>query len=241
MALLENLIKKILDKGVITAKAQVSSSVYKIEIKSEAVQNIDFIAGCFIRLGVGIGQATTSKKDMVRSYTIWDIDKATNTFSLAIATHSNGIGAQWVKRCSIGDTVYYKTKRGNFTIDNTSDSYLLIGDLSALSHLYIINRYIPANKHVESIIYSKEISELYPDIDNQTPLDFYSIEENDSKEIKSKIAALLPKLQGVKMVYIAGDSRVCVALNQYFRNELKWNTKQIKTKPFWNPDKKGLE
>ncbi|WP_368855182.1 hypothetical protein [Polaribacter sp. 20A6] len=43
------------------------------------------------------------------------------------------------------------------------------------------------------------------------------------------------------MVYIAGDSRVYVALNHHFRNELNWSTKQIKTKPFWNPDKKGLE
>nr|WP_197482116.1 SIP domain-containing protein [Polaribacter atrinae] len=48
-------------------------------------------------------------------------------------------------------------------------------------------------------------------------------------------------MKGIKMVYIAGDSRVCIALNQYFRKELNWNTKQIKTKPFWNPDKKGLE
>ncbi len=43
------------------------------------------------------------------------------------------------------------------------------------------------------------------------------------------------------MVYIAGDSRVCVALNHYFRKELHWDSKQIKTKPFWNPEKTGLE
>jgi NADPH-dependent ferric siderophore reductase len=48
-------------------------------------------------------------------------------------------------------------------------------------------------------------------------------------------------MKGKQMVYIAGDSRVCVALNYYFKNYLNWNTKQIKTKPFWNPEKKGLE
>jgi len=241
MALLENIIKKIMDKGVISSKVKLTESVYQIEIESEAVKTLDFVPGCFIRLGVGIGQGVTSKKDMVRSYSIWDINKDQNSFKLAIATHSNGMGAQWVKHCSVGDTVYYKMKTGKFTIDNSADSYLFIGDLSALSHLYIINRFLSKDKQVESVIYNKEIAELYADIDNETPFNFYNIEENRPKEIIAKIDDVMPHLKGVKMAYIAGDSRVCIAINNYLRKELKWNTKQIKTKPFWNPDKKGLE
>ncbi|MCG1036691.1 SIP domain-containing protein [Polaribacter sargassicola] len=60
-------------------------------------------------------------------------------------------------------------------------------------------------------------------------------------DILKVVKELASKLKGKKMVYIAGDSRVCIALNQYFRKELKWDVKQIKTKPFWNPSKKGLE
>lgn len=241
MAFIEKIMKKIMDNGVITSKVQLSKSVYKIEIQSEAVKTMDFVPGCFIRLGVGLGQEASSKKDMVRSYSIWSIDKDKNTFSLAIATHSNGIGAQWVKDCMVGDTIYYKTKRGKFTLDTTADSYLMIGDLSALSHLYIINRYLSKDKHVEIIIYNNNITELYADIDNKKPFNFYNIEENNLKEIIAKIDHLLPQLKGAKMAYIAGDSRICIAINNYLRKELQWNTKQIKTKPFWNPDKKGLE
>lgn len=241
MALIEHILKKIMDNGVIIAKEQLSKSVYKIEIKSEAVKTLDFIPGCFIRLGVGIGQEASSKKDMVRSYSIWNIDKAKNSFSLAIATHSNGIGAKWVKNCAVGDTVYYKTKRGKFTIDNTANSYLMIGDLSALSHLYIITRYLSKDKHIKSIIYNKEVTELYADIDTRKPFNFYSIEENNIKEIINKIDDATQGLKGKKIAYIAGDSRVCVAVNQYLRKELNWEIKQIKTKPFWNPDKRGLE
>ena len=111
MALIENIIKKIMNNGVITSKEKLTESVYKIEIQSEAVKTMDFVPGCFIRLGVGIGQEASSKKDMVRSYSIWNIDKDKKIFSLAIATHSNGIGAQWAKDCTVGDTVYYKTKK----------------------------------------------------------------------------------------------------------------------------------
>ncbi|WP_458626810.1 siderophore-interacting protein [Winogradskyella sp. PC D3.3] len=241
MALLENIMKTIMDKGVIISKEKLSESVYKIQIQSEAVKTMDFVPGCFIRLGVGIGKKANSKKDMVRSYSIWDIDKDLNTFSLAIATHSNGIGALWVEDCTVGDKVYYKTKTGKFTVDNSADSYVMIGDLSALSHLYTINRYLSEDKEIESIIYNKNIAELYSDINNNTPFNFYGLEENNTKEIIAQIKNVIPKLKGEKMAYIAGDSRVCIAINQYLRNELKWNTKQIKTKPFWNPKKKGLE
>jgi len=48
-------------------------------------------------------------------------------------------------------------------------------------------------------------------------------------------------MKGYKMVYIAGGGRICVVLNIYFRNELNWDSKRIKTKPFWNLEKKGLE
>ncbi|MCK0132606.1 SIP domain-containing protein [Flavobacteriaceae bacterium F08102] len=241
MALIENIIKKIMDTGVITSKEQLSKSVYKIEIQSEAIKTMDFVPGCFIRLGVGIGQNARAKKDMVRSYSIWNINKEKQTMDLAIATHSNGIGAQWVKDCTVGDTVYYKTKRGKFTVDTTADSYLMIGDLSALAHLYIINRYLAVDTHVESIIYTKDVSELYADIDNEKPFNFYSIEAYQPKEIIAKIEAITPRLKGVKMAYIAGDSRVCIAIHNYLRKAHKWNTKQIKTKPFWNPNKTGLE
>lgn len=241
MALLENFIKIIMDMGVITAKEKLSTSAYKIDIKSDAVKTMDFIPGYFIRLGVGVGQEVSSKKDMVRSYSIWDIAKDKNTISLAIATHSKGIGSQWAENCKVGDIVYYKTKKGKFILDSSADSYLMIGDLSSLSHLYIINRYLPDNKQVESIIYSKDRNELYADTTGKKTFAFYEMEQNDTEKIIAKIDELLPNLTGQKMVHIAGDSRICVALNQYFRKDLNWDSKQIKTKPFWNPEKKGLE
>ncbi|WP_292944713.1 SIP domain-containing protein [Olleya sp. UBA1516] len=240
MALLETIMKKIMDKGQITSKTRLTDSVYKIDITSDAIKTMDFMAGYFIRLGIGIGTNTNSKKDMVRSYSIWDINKDTNTISLAIATDSNGIGAQWVKNCNVGDTVYYKTKKGTFTLNTSADSYLMIGDLSALSHLYIINRSLE-NKPVESIIYNNTLSDLFEDVDGTKPFNFYKLEENAIDSILEKVKEQLPNLKEKKMVYIAGDSRVCVALNHYFRKELHWDSKQIKTKPFWNPEKTGLE
>ena len=241
MGIVETLIKKVLEKGTITYKEQLSGSVYKVRIKSAHIRNVDFKPGYFVRLGVGIGQEDLSIKDKVRSYSVWDINRENETIDLAIATHSGGIGANWVKNCQTDTTVHFKWKKGNFLLDDQADSYLMIGDLSALSHLYMIKRNLPAEKQIESIIYSQDMTELFADVDGKTPFNFYEMEQNPYEEIQLKLEELLAKLKGTKMVYIAGDSRLCLALNQYFRKQLNWSTKQIKTKPFWNPEKKGLE
>lgn len=241
MRIIENFLKKFLPKGTIIQKEKLSPAVYTIRIKSDAVKTLDFIPGYFLRLGVGIGKEEIAFKDKVRSYSIWDIDKKKETIAIAIATHSQGIGAKWAETCKLGDAVHFKWKKGKFLLDKSADSYLMIGDLSALSHLYMIKRNLPSEKQVASIIYSQDINELFADVAETKPFEFYEMAQNPYKDIISKIPDLLSKMQGKKMVYLAGDSRVCVALNKYFRKELNWQTKQIKTKPFWNPDKKGLE
>ena len=192
-------------------------------------------------LAIGINEEKLSLKDKVRSYSIWNIDKNTGCIDLAIATHSTGIGAEWAKHCKEGELVYFKWKKGKFLIDDTADSYLMIGDLSALSHLYVLHRHLPKNKETTSILYSQNKRELFPDINGTIPFDFYEMPQNPHEEIINKVRQIVPKMTGSKMVYIGGDSRICVALNQYFRKELNWVTKHVKTKPFWNPDKKGLE
>lgn len=113
MEILETIIKKILDKGLITQKEKLTHSTYKVQIKSDSVEKINFVPGCFLRLGVGIGKDNTDKKDKVRSYTIWDINKKNNTIDIAIATHSNGIGAKWWRIVILEILFILKQKEGN--------------------------------------------------------------------------------------------------------------------------------
>ncbi|MFC5624774.1 siderophore-interacting protein [Algoriphagus winogradskyi] len=232
--------KVVLQKATIVEKRRLSDSAFLIRLESKGISEADFVPGHFIRLAVGLDKEGTSVKDKVRSYSVWNIDTSQDIIDLAVATHSNGIGSKWAEDCTIGDEIYFKWKKGNFLVDDSADSYLMIGDLSALSHLYMINRNLP-NKKVKGIIYSSDTDDLFSDIDGQAPFDFYSLPHNPSQELIHKAKELLADMTGKKIVYIAGDSRVCVALNQFFRNELNWETKFIKTKPFWNPAKKGLE
>lgn len=241
MEILKTILKQFLNENVIESKQKISESAYHIRIKSESIKHADFVPGYFLRVGVGITDEGLSMKDFVRSYSVWNIDKTAGTIDLAIATHSHGPGASWAEQRKTGDTVYFRWKKGNFLLDSSADSYLLIGDLSALAHLYMIGRNLPKDKQVESILYSQHRNDLYADIDGSRPFNFFEMPQNPYEEIISKINKITPKMTGRKMAYISGDSRVCAALHNYLKNELHWDAKQIKTKPFWNPVKKGLE
>lgn len=231
----------ILDEAHISEKEQLSEAAFRIRLQGDSIQKMNFVPGAFLRLGIGIGKEDLAMKDKIRSYSIWNINQAAGYMVLAIATHGSGVGSQWIKDCKVGEKVHYKLKKGNFIADENADSYLMIGDLSALSHLYMIHRHIGEAKQVNSMVYSPKTEELFADIDGSTPFNFFEWPQNPLNQVLEKLEEITPNMSGQKMVYIAGDSRLCVALNHYFRKDLGWNSKQIKTKPFWNPEKIGLE
>lgn len=241
MGLAKNILKQLLNEAQIIEKEKLSESVYAITLQADQIKKANFYPGYFLRVGVGLQDNETDFQDAVRSYSVWSIDQTLGTIKIAVATHSKGKGSQWAERSNVGDVVYYKWKKGNFLLNENADYFLFIGDTSALSHLYMIHRSLPLNKEVDGLIYSQNLKDFFADNDGSTPFRFYEMPLNPIAEIISEIHKKLEKKQGNAMVYIAGDSRVCVALNKYFKNELKWNSKQIKTKPFWNPHKKGLE
>jgi len=241
MGIIENLLKLRLQPAEIVYKAPLSPAAFHIRLKSEKLKYDGFVPGYFLRLGVGMDDDTHGIRDKVRSYTAWDYDANQGTVDLAVATHSKGVGSKWVERCQVGDMVFFTWHKCKLVVDDAADSYLMIGDLSSLAHLYKIRRHLPESKQVEGIFYSQNQPDLFKDIDGSEPFSLHEMPENPVEQLKEKIDAALPAITGKKMVYLAGDSRVCVALNHYFRKELKWDTRQIKTKPFWNPNKKGLD
>lgn len=241
MGFVKNILKNLFKENKIILKQRISESAYRIRVEGDNIKTADFFPGHFLRVGIGLDDNEISIKDSVRSYSVWDIDKVNGTMDIAIATRSNGSGTKWVKNCKVGDVLNYNWKKGNFVLDESADSYLFIGDLSALSHLYVINRNLPKNKQIESIIYSQHFDELYEDINETKPFNFYEMDENPLDEVIEMVKITLPKMKGKKLIYIGGDSRICIGLNKYFKAEQSIHGEQIKIKPFWNPLKKGLE
>jgi NADPH-dependent ferric siderophore reductase len=241
MGILTNLIAGFLDKATISFKKPLNATTYHIQLSSEAFKKSSYLPGYFIRVFVGKGK-DLAFKDNLRSYSVWKLNKLNGTLELAVCTHGKGPGANWAEECKVGDEVSFTWKKSNLAVDNSFENHLFIGDSSALGHLYELRRNLAKGKVVKSLIYDPNESNLFPDLDGSTPFNFSEIPaSNAANELVNLIPEVLKELSSNTIIYVGGDSRTCVTINNYLRKELKWDSSRIKTKPFWNPAKTGLE
>jgi NADPH-dependent ferric siderophore reductase len=240
VSIIDRLATRILTKGIITHKNALSDTVFHIRIKSESFKRVSYVPGHFLRLFCGKDKAV-GLKDKVRSYSVWNLDRELAEVDMAICTDSHGPGTAWAKECKVGNDIYFSWHQGKFVVDNTADHYLFVGDISTLGHFYEIRRNLPAGRSVRSLIYSNAETHFFPDIDGTTPFEFIVLPENPEVLLKKKIDSLALNIEVRVMVYVGGDSRICVSLHSYFKNVMKWRPDQIKIKPFWKPGKTGLE
>jgi len=239
MGILNSIIDKALNKGTIIFKQQITSKTWHIQLRVNPADFKDYIPGQQLRIMVGRDKLL-ALGDLVRTYSVWNYDELQQTADLAVCTFSDGSGARWANEAVLGQTVYFGGPKGKFTIDTAADNYLLLGDISALSHLYELSRNAGLRKKITGIIYAGNREHFFPDFNNSASFGFL---QNDGNIVEMMIEEIvwndMPKED--TLVYIAGETAFCTALNNYFRKVQGWPSKQIKTKPFWHPDKKGLE
>lgn len=240
MSLIEDIAKLFTLSATVIYKEKLNENVFHLKICGDDLKALNYIPGHHLRILVGMGKSTTFK-DKVRTYSVWNYDNKNHTIDLSVCTHSNGIGSKWVQELKINDRIYFSKPKGNFVIDNTGNYYIFIGDISALGHLYEIARKLEKGKKICSLIYSDRKEDFFEDLQDTVKFNFKQIETDPADQIIQDITEFLAMANGKGIIYIGGDGRICVELNKYFRQVLKWDTKQIKTKPFWHPDKIGLE
>ena len=240
MDLVDRISRRFSQQAVVLNKQQIAAHTFRLTIQGDDLRDLSYIPGEHLRVLVGFDKAT-SLRDKVRTYSIWRYDQSQATIELAVCTYSTGIGARWVQDICVGDTVYFTGPKGKFTVDHSGDFYVFAGDVSALAHLYEINRNLPDSPKRIGFIYANDDADFFPDLTNTTPFDFHRLPQNPSEVAIERLASLTKKYTGKGILYIGGDSRFCVNLNQYFRHSLHWTSQQIKTKPFWAPNKVGLE
>ncbi|TRW24662.1 siderophore-interacting protein [Flavobacterium zepuense] len=239
MGILNSIIDIISNKATVIYKQQLTPKTWHIKLKVNGADFKNYIPGEHLRVLVG-RHNNANLSDMVRTYSVWNYDELQQTADLAVCTFSDGWGAQWANKVAVGDPVLYSGPKGKFTIDNSAQNYLLLGDVSALSHLYELRRHAGINKNVTGIIYADSKDFIFPDLSNSTPFGYLKNEENILETVITEVVwNNIPKEN--TLVYIAGETAFCTGMNNYFRKVQEWPSKQIKTKPFWHPDKKGLE
>lgn len=239
MSIIQSIIHKMSHTAVVMHKEQITASTYHVRIKLNGDSFKNYIPGQHLRVIVGLNDSA-SLSNMVRTYSVWYYDELKNEADLAVCTFSNGQGAKWVQNLERGDTIYFRGPEGKFTINTEADNHLFFGDVSSLAHLYELSRHSGAGKKAAGIVYSSAKDHYFDDIYPKRNFGFLQVEENLMDEMITEIMwNSVPK--GNTAIYIAGETAFCIALHNYFKTEHNISSRFIKTKPFWHPNKKGLE
>jgi NADPH-dependent ferric siderophore reductase len=237
MGLLNSLVSKAFHRALLIHKEKIARNTFHLRMKLSGDSFRNYVPGQHIRI---LTESNNSAAINLRTYSIWNINKEKQEVDLAVCTFSNGPGSQWIKQINVGDTVYFGGPMGKLTIDLTADNYLFLGDISALAHLYKLRRQLNPGQDSIGITYADDEGDFFADIFSDTRFDFVRSLNDHVQIIKKALNYLVsPKMNTI--AYIAGEASFCVELNAYLRKELNWDTKQIKTKPFWHPEKKGMD
>ena len=236
--IIDTLAKSIFSKAKVTYKEQIAPKVYHIRIQSDSLQGHHYIPGEHLRLFVGIDRDTAINSKL-RTYSIWDHNSSRGTADMAVCVHSTGIGATWASQVRTGEDVYYMGPKGKLTIDYAAESSLMIGDPSALSHMYAIRRHIVSGKINFGITYAHDAADHYADIDGSRPFQFLLLDYDPTEALIKEADALKNNLSESAVIYLAGDARVCKSLGRHFRDN--WPNATVRTKGFWMPGKTGMD
>lgn len=237
-SLIDTITRSIFHKAILTHKEQIAPHAYHIRIQSDALRGHTITAGEHLRLFVGLGR-DTALSSKLRTYSIWAFDAATGTADLAICTHSNGIGSEWVRAVGTGEAIHYMGPKGKLVADAGARSHLLIGDPSALAHLYAIRSGLTAAQHAAGLLYTPDPSDYYADLDGRRPFELVEQHYDQTEALIARAERLRPTLPPALTIYLAGDMRVCKALGRHFRD--KWPQAEVRTKGFWMPGKVGMD
>lgn len=225
----------IIQSGTVLENTQIAAHTFHLKIQSNDFAQVHYTGG--FTLDVFLGNPFTEASCEDRKYSIWKYEPIYRIADLAICTRSNGKGAKWIQKLHKGDRIFFKPPRGKLLADNSAASYLLIGDISSLSHLYEINRNLTVSKNVFSFIYAQQASDFFNDIDKSSPFSYHVVNPIQTDLVLEKIIQLLPADLDNTIAYIFGHPGICIGLHNYLKAERNMPLQNLRTKPFWKTDR----
>lgn len=159
-----------------------------------------------------------------RRYPIWNYDPLRQIVDLAVPTSHDWIVTEWLENLGLGDEIVYLEAEETTTREISADAYYLIGDVDALSFFYQLNRNLPFNKIVKSLIYSTSENLLFPDLDKSYPFDFHLLGTSMPETVLKKFQALFSSPTNDCAELLCGNVDVNEDLVQFI--ERGWQSKE---------------
>ena len=183
--------------------------------------------------------------DALRTYSIYDADPELGTLDIAMLDHDGAPGQQtparhWSSRTNIGDRLQMTRPQGTFVLRESAPYHLFVGEETAAVAFAAMLRALPDEAQAYGVIEGATITDHLALSRPLTRVERGHASAENSDILAQALRELpLPDYPGV--AYLAGEARTVQTLRNILIKERGWNRRDIRTKPFWTPGRRGME
>jgi NADPH-dependent ferric siderophore reductase len=170
-----------------------------------------------------------------RTYSIWDGDD--EALDICVLDHGEGPGSRWARTAEQGQEVIFTKPEGKF-IPQEAPYHLFAGEETASAAFAPMLRSLNGAE-VQAVVEVDTPEDRLP-VDGVTWLYRHGTPAASSKTLLDAVSDLdLPAEPGI--AYLAGEAKTIQSIKQHLITDRGWPRRNVLTKPFWTPGKKGME
>jgi NADPH-dependent ferric siderophore reductase len=219
-----------------------------VTLAGPELAGLAWLPGQHVRLQVGAAPGPVDWLiGTLRAYSVWNYDG--ETLELIVFDHgdSRGPGAEWARTARPGDELRLLKPEGDFTTTRAG-YHLVAGEETAQVAYGAMLRALPFDARVFGCLEVDSPDERLdlgqdPNPNPNRDLHWSYRRGRSAASAQTLVDAVrlldLPAQPGT--AYLAGEARTIQLIRRHLVEERHWPRRNVRTKPFWTPGKKGLE
>ncbi|WP_188191609.1 siderophore-interacting protein [Nonomuraea sp. SYSU D8015] len=236
------LARRVLDRmfvrGEVVEVERMTPRMRRIRIAGEALAGLSWTPGQHVRLLVGDGRGLLG--GVLRTYSIWRHDPTWEAVDLIGYDHGGDApGASWVRSAAPGQEISFTRPEGSFVVKE-APYHVFAGEETASVAFGAMLRALPEDAAVYGAVEADGPGEHLDLPRKLVRVCRDGAPAAGSRALVDAVRELdLPDRPGV--AYLAGEARTIQAVRAHLVGERGWSRRDVRTKPFWTPGRRGLD
>ena len=219
-----------------------------ITLAGPALAGLDWQPGQHVRLQVAAAPGAVDwLVGTLRTYSIWDCRDG--TLQLMVFDHGDGPGATWSRTAEPGDELMLLKPQGDFTTAPAA-YHLFAGEETAQAAYGPMLRDLPAGAGVFARLEvdgPDDRIDLTEGVDEDRTRNWDLGWDYRRGRSAASAQTLVEAVRGLDLpaepglAYLAGEARTIQLIRRHLVEDRHWPRRNVRTKPFWTPGRKGLD
>ncbi|MFR9729117.1 siderophore-interacting protein [Saccharopolyspora sp. MS10] len=235
---------RLLDRLMVAAQIDAVESLGPrlrlVTLSGPDLTGLDWQPGQHVRVQVAAGPAAVDwLLGMLRTYTVWSYHD--QTMQLVVFDHGDGPGARWARTTRPGDELLMMKPQGSF-VTGPAPYHLFAGEETAQAAFGPMLRALQADTRAFGAL-EVDSPEERLDMGRDANLEWSYRRGRSAASSETLVEAVrrleLPAEPG--RAYLAGEARTIQLIRRHLVEERNWPRRNVLTKPFWTPGRKGMD